>query len=67
MKQRGTSSTDDIRPEYDLTNLLKEGVPGKYAREYTAGSNFVLLRPETQSAIKTGRKDVTVRRGRKPR
>jgi len=36
---------DDLRPEYDLSQL-KGGVRGKYYREATAGSNLVLIEHE---------------------
>jgi len=36
---------DELRPEYDLRQLLKGGVRGKYARQYHAGTNLVLLDP----------------------
>ena len=28
---------DDLRPEYDLSELLKDGVRGKYAGRFRAG------------------------------
>jgi len=37
---------DDLRPEYDLSQLLKGGVRGKYAERYRAGTNLVLLAPD---------------------
>ncbi|NMC92811.1 MAG: hypothetical protein GYA67_14265 [Smithella sp.] len=37
---------DDLRPEYDLSSLLKEGVQGKYANRYAQGTNLVLLSPD---------------------
>jgi len=36
---------DDLRPEYDLSQL-KGGVRGKYYRKATAGTNLVLIEPE---------------------
>lgn len=36
---------DDLRPEYDLSQL-KGGVRGKYAERYRAGTNLVLLAPD---------------------
>ena len=42
---------DELRPEYDLARLLKEGVRGKYAEGYHAGINLVLLDGDTQNAI----------------
>ena len=46
MKPPKNDSTDDLRPEYDLTELLKGGVRGKYATQYAAGSNAVLPEPD---------------------
>ena len=37
---------DDLRPEYDLSQLLKGGVRGKYAGRYREGTNLVLLAPD---------------------
>jgi hypothetical protein len=37
---------DELRPEYDLSALLKEGVRGKYAKRYEQGTNLVLLSPD---------------------
>jgi hypothetical protein len=36
---------DDLRPEYDLSQL-KGGVRGKYYRKAIAGTNLVLIEPE---------------------
>jgi len=36
---------DDLRPEYDLSQL-QGGVRGKYYREATAGTNLVLIEHE---------------------
>jgi len=36
---------DDLRPEYDLSQL-KGGVRGKYYRDATAGTNLVLIEHE---------------------
>lgn len=46
MKKASTKRTsEDLRPEYDLSQL-KGGVRGKYYREATAGTNLVLVEPE---------------------
>ncbi len=34
---------DELCPEYDLSQLLKGGVRGKYAERYKEGTNLVLL------------------------
>jgi hypothetical protein len=43
--------TDELRPEYDMKSLLKNGVRGKYAKRYQAGTNLVLLEPEVAKAF----------------
>jgi len=42
---------DELRPEYDLHELLKGGVRGKYAARYRAGTNLVLLDPDVAQAF----------------
>ena len=42
---------DELRPEYDLTELLKGGVRGKYVARYRAGMNLVLLDPDVAQAF----------------
>jgi hypothetical protein len=42
---------DELRPEYDLTQLLKDGVRGKYASRYQAGTNLGLLAPDVAKAF----------------
>lgn len=37
---------DDLRPEYNLSELLKNGTRGKYAERYREGTNLVLLAPD---------------------
>jgi hypothetical protein len=37
---------DELRSEYDLAALLKEGMRGKYAKRYEQGTNLVLLSPD---------------------
>ncbi len=46
-------SADDLRPEYDLETLLKEGVQGKYAAACKEGTNVVLLAPDVAQAFPT--------------
>ena len=53
MKKRVKSElTDDLRPEYDLRQLLKGGVRGKYAKRYQEGTNVVLLSPDVRKAFR---------------
>lgn len=42
---------DDLQPEYDLAELLKNGVRGKYVEKYRAGTNLVLLEPDVAEAF----------------
>ena len=51
MKRRKNKTNDDLRPEYDLGELLKGGVRGKYAKRYHAGTNLVLLDPDVRKAF----------------
>ncbi|GAK60819.1 hypothetical protein U27_00717 [Candidatus Vecturithrix granuli] len=52
MKKNNTVDlSDDLRPEYDLRELLKTGVRGKYAKRYREGTNLVLLAPEVAAAF----------------
>ena len=37
---------DELQPEYDLKELLKGGVRGKYVERYRAATNLVLLAPD---------------------
>jgi hypothetical protein len=47
----GLQTEDDLRPEYSLTQLLKDGVRGKYATQYQEGVNLVLLAPDVAAAF----------------
>ncbi|MCX7838068.1 MAG: hypothetical protein N2559_01220 [Anaerolineae bacterium] len=42
---------DELRTEYDLRELLKGGVRGKYVARYRAGTNLVLLDPDIAKAF----------------
>jgi len=44
-KKTETKLDDDLRAEYDFSKL-KGGVRGKYAKQYHAGTNLVLLEPD---------------------
>jgi hypothetical protein len=52
MRTRKNETTDELRPEYDLKTLLKNGVRGKYAKGYRSGSNVVLLEPDVRRAFR---------------
>jgi hypothetical protein len=42
---------NELRPEYDLTELFKDGVKSKYVKRYDEGTNLVLLAPDVASAF----------------
>jgi len=52
MKKRKNKTNDELRPEYDLRELLKGAVRGKYAKRYHAGTNLVLLDPDVHKAFR---------------
>ena len=47
-----TDLNDELRPAYDET-LLKNGIRGKYAEQYAAGTNIVRLEPDVADAFPT--------------
>jgi len=52
MKIRNDKADDELRPEYDLRQLLKGGVRGKYAKRYRAGTNLVPLDPDVRKVFR---------------
>lgn len=48
-----TDAQDELRPEYDLSALLRGAVRGKYAERYRQGANLVLLDPDVARAFPT--------------
>ena len=55
MKKTSRNRSSHLRPEYDLRQLLKGGVRGKYAKRYHAGTNLVLLDPDVRRAFRNER------------
>jgi hypothetical protein len=53
IKNLESSTTDELRPEYDLASL-KGGVRGKYYARATAGVTLVLLEPDVAEAFPDG-------------
>jgi len=52
MKKKSTEEkSEDLRPEYDLGELLKSGVQGKYASRYREGTNIVILDGDVAEAF----------------
>jgi len=52
-KKSARDRNDDLRPEYDLSELLKTGVQGKYAAKYRQGTNLVFLDRDVAEAFPT--------------
>jgi hypothetical protein len=50
MKKVKTNEEDDLRPEYDFSQL-KGGMRGKYLERYRKGTNLVLLDPDVAAAF----------------
>jgi hypothetical protein len=42
---------DDLRPEYDLRQLLPGAEQGKYAERFRQGTNLVLLQPDVAAVF----------------
>ncbi|MBI4464565.1 MAG: hypothetical protein HY647_07665 [Acidobacteria bacterium] len=55
MKKRKGEMKDELRPEYDMCQLLQRSVRGKYAKRYHAGTNLVLLDPDVRKAFRDER------------
>ena len=52
MNKRAQNEMDDeLRSEYDLRELLKGGIRGKYVEQYRAGTNLILLDPDVAEAF----------------
>jgi hypothetical protein len=52
-KKSKDEKADELRAEYDLRELLKEGVQGKYADRFREGTNLVLLDQDVAEAFPT--------------
>ncbi len=50
MKKGRPKRHDELRPEYDLSEL-KGGVRAKYLERYRAGTNLALLAPDVRAAF----------------
>ncbi len=50
MKKIELDKEDDLRPEYDFSQM-KGGVRGKYVARYREGVNLVLLDPDVAAAF----------------
>jgi hypothetical protein len=52
MKKPRNKSSDELRSEYDLRELFRKGVRGKYAKAYRSGTNLVPLDPDIRRAFR---------------
>jgi hypothetical protein len=52
MKKEFDELEDELRPEYDFSNMAG-GIKGKYVERYQAGTNMVLLDPDIAQAFPT--------------
>ena len=50
MKKVESAEEDELRPEYDFSQM-KGGVRGKYVERYREGTNLVLLDPDIAAAF----------------
>jgi hypothetical protein len=50
-KKPESKLNDELKPEYELRGLLKNGVRGKYVKRYRAGTNLVLLEADVAEAF----------------
>ncbi len=52
MKKKAKSELhDELRAEYDVRDLLKKGVRGKYFRSFESGTNVVFLDPDIATSF----------------
>jgi hypothetical protein len=51
MAKSTIKKADDLRPEYNLRELLRGGVRGKYVKAYQAGTNLVALAPDVKKVF----------------
>ena len=52
MKKAKSDEADELRSEYDLHQLLKGAVRGKYLKSYRAGTNLVPVDPDVRKAFR---------------
>jgi len=52
-KKSRDEKADELRPQYDLGEVLKGGVEGKYADRFREGTNLVLLDQDVAEAFPT--------------
>ena len=57
-KEIHSEMNDDLRPEYDLSQLLQSGVRGKYAKRFHAGTNLTRLASDAADTLSEDREAV---------
>lgn len=55
MKKPKNREKDELLAQYDLGQLLKGAVRGKYAKPFHTGTNLVLLDPEVRRVFRSER------------
>ena len=50
-KKSQDAADDDLRPEYDLGQLLRGAEQGRYATRFRQGTNLVLLEPDVTAVF----------------
>jgi hypothetical protein len=50
-KKSKIETEDELRPEYDLHETLKQGIRGKYVERFQRGTNLILLDPDVAQAF----------------
>jgi hypothetical protein len=53
MKKHKIKASDELRPEYDIRQLLKGAARGKFAKCFHAGKNLVRVDPDVRKARST--------------
>ena len=53
MKKSEIEAKDELRPEYEMAQLLKGAVRGKYVEQYRQGTNLILHEPDVAAAFPT--------------
>ena len=48
-KETHNEMNDDLRPEYDLPQLLRDGARGKYVERFRAGYSITPLTPDASN------------------
>lgn len=51
MKKEISDQEDELRPEYNMQELLTGGIQGKYVERYKEGTNLVLLESDVAKAF----------------